>query len=97
MFDLDTWHEIISTIIKNKWRSVMTAFGVFWGIFMLVIMSGSGIGISNGMAKGVKNFSTNSLFVFTGKTSIPYKGFQKGRSWSLENDDIKMLQSSFPG
>ena len=96
MFDLDTWHEIISTIIKNKWRSVMTAFGVFWGIFMLVIMSGSGIGISNGMAKGVKNFSTNSLFVFTGKTSIPYKGFQKGRSWSLENDDIKMLQNSFP-
>lgn len=97
MFDLDTWQEIISTIVKNKMRSLMTAFGVFWGIFMLVIMTGSGNGMGNGMSKGVMAFSSNSLFLFAEKTSVPFKGFQKGRSWSMDLTDIDMVRENIPG
>ena len=58
--DLDTWEEILVTITRNKTRSLLTAFGVFWGIFMLVIMSGAGWGLENGIMSGIKDFAHNS-------------------------------------
>lgn len=70
----------------------MTAFGVFWGIFMLVVMVGSGTGLENGMTAGVKDFAANSMFMFSNRTTIPYKGFQKGRVWNLKNEDITLLK-----
>jgi len=62
MFDLDLWREIISALKKNRLRSFMTAFGVFWGIFMLIIMSGAGKALENGVLDGVRAFATNSAF-----------------------------------
>ena len=56
MFDKDRWQEIWLTITRNKIRSLLTAFGVFWGIFMLVLMSGSGNGLEEGIISGVKDF-----------------------------------------
>ncbi|MGL4293634.1 MAG: ABC transporter permease [Bacteroidales bacterium] len=96
MFDLDSWQEVWHTITQNKMRSFMTAFGVFWGIFMLIVMSGSGLGLERGMSAGVKEFAANSMFMFTNRTTIPYKGFRKGRSWDLNNKDIEMLKQKAP-
>lgn len=62
MFDIDKWQEIWITITRNKMRSMLTAFGVFWGIFMLVIMSGAGWGLENGIMSGVKDFAHNSCY-----------------------------------
>lgn len=74
----------------------MTAFGVFWGIFMLVVMSGSGLGLERGMTSGVKEFAANSMFMFTNRTTIPYKGFRKGRGWDMKNEDLTMLKQKVP-
>ena len=74
MFDLDLWSEIISALKKNRMRSFMTAFGVFWGIFMLIVMSGAGKALENGVLDGVKAFATNSAFFWTERTSVPYAG-----------------------
>ena len=93
MFDLDSWQEVWLTITKNKMRSFMTAFGVFWGIFMLVVMSGAGMGLENGITSGVKSFASNSYFMFSGRTTIPYKGFKKGRYWDLKNDDVDIINN----
>lgn len=96
MFDIDRWQEIWITITRNKMRSVLTAFGVFWGIFMLVVMSGAGFGLQNGVTAGVEGFAQNSAYFFTDLTSEPYKGFRKGRSWNMRNEDLNMLTANIP-
>jgi len=94
MFDMDLWSEIISALKKNRMRSFMTAFGVFWGIFMLIIMSGAGKALENGVLDGVKAFATNSAFFWTERTSVPYEGFQRGRRWHYDTDDIKYIREN---
>jgi putative ABC transport system permease protein len=94
MFDLDLWTEIVSALKKNRLRSFMTAFGVFWGIFMLIIMSGAGKALENGVLDGVKAFATNSAFFWTERTSVPYAGFQRGRRWNYENTDIYYIREN---
>lgn len=96
MFDLDSWHEIFEALKKNKVRTLLTAFGVFWGIFMLIIMLGSGTGLKNGVTAGFGNFATNSFFMWTQKTTIPYKGFPRNRWFNFKNDDIEGLRRSVP-
>ncbi|MCD8194465.1 MAG: ABC transporter permease [Tannerellaceae bacterium] len=92
MFDIDKWIEIWVTITRNKTRSLLTCFGVFWGILMLIILLGSGTGMKNGMLGGLDGFAMNSLFFYSDRTSEPYKGFNKGRYWSMRNRDIESIQ-----
>lgn len=94
--DMDRWQEIWHTITHNKMRSFLTAFGVFWGMFMLVAMVGAGIALQRGMNRGIEGFSTNSCFVWEEKTSEPYKGFKKDRSWYIENADIPVIIQKVP-
>jgi len=96
LFDLDRFQEIWQTITRNKVRSFLTGFGVFWGIFMLVIMMGAGHGLERGMMKGIDGFATNSCFMGTSPTSLPYRGFQKGRNWNIRNRDVDILLKSIP-
>jgi putative ABC transport system permease protein len=94
MFDLDLWKEILSALKKNRMRSFMTAFGVFWGIFMLIVMSGAGRALENGIMDGIKAFATNSAFFWTEPTSKPYEGFQRGRRWNYKNKDIEYIREN---
>ncbi|MCK9616597.1 MAG: ABC transporter permease [Lentimicrobiaceae bacterium] len=96
MFDRDSWHEILEALKKNKIRTALTAFGVFWGIFMLIIMLGSGRGLQNGITQGFGDFATNSFFMWTQKTTMPYKGFPRNRWFNFKNDDIKALRDNIP-
>jgi len=96
MFDLDRWQEIWFTITHNKSRSVLTAFGVFWGMFMLVVMVGAGVALQRGMSSQIEGFATNSCFVYADQTSEPYKGFKKGRTWNMENEDIPLILNKVP-
>ncbi|MBN2612529.1 MAG: ABC transporter permease [Bacteroidales bacterium] len=96
MFDRDRWQEIYSTLKSNKLRTFMTAFGVFWGIFMLIVMMGSGNGLSNAIFDGFQDFATNSAFIWTRTTSMPYKGLPRGRRWLFDNDDMKALKDNIP-
>lgn len=97
MFDLDSWQEVWVTISRNKRRSLLTAFGVFWGIFMLVVMLGAGNGLSEGIASEIQGFSENSAFFFTNATTVPYKGFRKGRYWNMHEEDLTVLEAQLSG
>ncbi|MCE5179785.1 MAG: ABC transporter permease [Porphyromonadaceae bacterium] len=92
MFDLDRWQEIWITITHNKSRSVLTAFGVFWGMLMLVLMVGAGNALEKGMTSQIEGFATNSCFFESSRTTLPYKGFRKGRRWNMTNSDIPVIR-----
>jgi putative ABC transport system permease protein len=96
MFDLDRWQEIYHVLSANKLRTFLTAFGVFWGIFMLVIMLGSGNGLQRGVTQNFGDMATNSVFIWTQQTTIPYKGFPRGRRYNFDNDDIVALHNTVP-
>lgn len=96
MFDLDRWQEIMSALKKNKLRTFFTAFGVFWGILMLIIMLGSGTGLKNGVTSDFGDFATNSVFMWTRPTTVPYKGLPRGRNYNFRNDDIDALRREIP-
>lgn len=89
--DKDTLEEILITITRNKTRSLLTAFGVFWGIFMLVALSGGGQGMQEELQQQFEGFATNSGFVVSSKTNEAYKGFRKGRWWDLEISDVDLV------
>lgn len=96
MFDIDRWNEIISALKKNKLRSFLTAFGVFWGIFMLIVMAGAGKGLQHGITDGVGQVATNSFFMWTERTGEPYKGFLRGRFWDFSNEDVEYIKNNIP-
>lgn len=96
IFDLDKWHEIYYALRKNPLRTFFTAFGVFWGIFMLIIMMGAGEGLYNGATHDMGGMATNSIFMWTQNTSMPYKGFQRGRYYRFNNDDTQALIDNIP-
>jgi len=93
MFDIDLWQEILATIRKNKMRSFLTGFSVAWGIFMLMVLLGSGNGLSNGVSANFMNQSVNAMWIWTGQTKIPYKGLKEGREIKFHNDDYEMMKS----
>ncbi len=91
-FDIDRWQEIWITITSNKSRSFLTAFGVFWGIFMLVLMVGAGNALEKGIFSQIDGFATNSVFFSANRTTEPYKGFRKGRVWNMTNSDLPIIR-----
>ena len=94
--DVDTYREILDTITRNKGRSFLTGFGVFWGIFMLVTLIGGGQGLKELLSNNFQGFATNSGIIFPQATTKPYHGFRKGRTWCMSYRDVDRLKAQVP-
>lgn len=94
--DIDTYREILDTLTRNKTRSLLTGFGVFWGVFMLVGLIGGGAGLKEKLSKQFEGFATNAGFVFAQPTTKAYDGFRKGRRWTMDYQDIERLRAQVP-
>src|SRR5262245_61279409 len=97
VFDVDTWQEIFETIRKNRLRTFLTGFSVAWGIFMLIVLLGSGQGLAHGVDWQFRDDAVNSIWVFTGQTSKPYRGRQAGRVVQMTNDDHDGIAAGVSG
>ena len=96
MFSRDRWDEILQALTANKFRTFLTAFGVFWGITILVLLLALTNGLKNGVTADFGNFATNSMFMWTQGTSKPYKGLPKGRWFNFKLDDVETLKREIP-
>src|SRR6188768_2147318 len=92
MFDLDSWQEVWSTLRKNRLRAVLTACGVFWGMFMLMVLLGLGTGLERGVVKSLGGMAMHSVYVWSQRTSLPYRGLQPGRYVKFKDQDIRAIQ-----
>src|SRR5690606_12868009 len=96
LFSRDSWQEIIEALSANWFRTLLTAFGVLWGIFILVILLAAGKGLENGVKKGFDGMATNSMFMWSQTASRPYKGLPRGRRYNFKIDDIQALKNQLP-
>lgn len=94
--DFDTFREVADSLTRNRARSILTGFGIFWGIFMLLFLKGGGAGFKDKIMQNFEGFASNAIFITSGETTMPYKGFREGRSWSLDYTDAVRFGTGMP-
>ena len=95
-FDIDRLKEILDTLTRNKARSLLTGFGVFWGVFMLVVLLGGGSGLKELLSNNFEGFATNSALIWPQQTTKAYQGMRKGRGWCMSYKDVERLKQQVP-
>src|SRR5574344_725818 len=96
-FDIDRFKEIMDTLTRNRSRSFLTGFGIFWGVFMLLALTGGGQGLKDLLSANFKGFATNSGIIVANQTTMPYKGFKSGRTWNMVVGDIDIVKHQVEG
>lgn len=96
MLDWDTWQEVWATLRENKLRAFLTALGVFWGVFLLILMLGIGNGLERGVIRNLSGLTNYSVYVWPQRTSLPFKGLKPGRYVRLNDADIEAVKHT-PG
>lgn len=92
----DRWNEILETITSNWLRTLLTAFGVFWGIFILIILLSAGRGLENGIRSDFGDIATNTMFIWTQKITKAYQGMPKDRNFNYKLSDVEALRQNIP-
>lgn len=95
-FDRDSMHETLATLMRNKGRTLLTGFGVFWGVFMLLSLLGGSAGLKALLMENFEGFATNSALVYVQPTTKAYKGFRKGRNWDMDVHDMSRIKAMMP-
>lgn len=96
IFDIENWKEIGATLMRNKTRTILTGFGIFWGVAMLILLTGGSRGGADLLRRNFAGFATNSAGLIPNPTTMPYKGYQKGRLWKMDLKDIEAVKNNFP-
>lgn len=96
MLSKDRWNEILEALNANRFRTLMTAFGVFWGVMILVLLLALTNGLKNGVSADFGDFATNSIFMWSQGTSMSYKGLPKGRRFQFKLGDVAVLKENIP-
>jgi len=96
MFNRDRWKEILEVLTGNWFRTILTAFGVFWGILILIILLAAGKGLENGIKSDFGDIATNTMFMWSRNTTKAYKGLPGNRSYSFKLEDVQAIRDNIP-
>ncbi|MEM1340483.1 MAG: ABC transporter permease [Bacteroidota bacterium] len=96
MFNRDRWKEILEVLSSNWFRTVLTAFGVFWGIFILLLLLAAGKGLENGIRQDFGDIATNTMFMWTRRTTKAYEGLPKNRRFEFKREDVQLIRDNVP-
>ena len=92
---IELFKEIWSTAKRNKLRTSLTGFAVAWGIFMIIFLLGAGNGLINAQLDQQNRHLANSMKIFSGNTSKPFKGLKEGRYIPLKEKDVDITKKTF--
>lgn len=96
VFDIENWKEIGATLSRNKTRTFLTAFGIFWGTAMLAMLMGGAQGLKDMLIRNFDGFATNTAIIFPGRLTVSYKGFNKGTVITPTSVDAELLRANIP-
>ncbi|MEX0362705.1 MAG: ABC transporter permease, partial [Allomuricauda sp.] len=96
MFNRDRWREILEVLTSNVGRTILTAFGVCWGIFILIVLLAAGKGFENGIRADFGDIATNTMFMWTRRTTKPYEGLPKDRRFEFKVSDVQAIWDNVP-
>lgn len=96
MFNKDRWREILEVLTSNVWRTIFTAFGVCWGIFILIVLLAAGKGLENGIKQDFGDIATNTMFMWTRATTRAYEGLPQGRRFEFKINDVQAIRDNVP-
>ena len=88
----DLLRDTFRTLWAHKLRTVLTMFGIAWGIVSITLMVAAGEGLRVGQQKAASGFGKNILIVFAGKTSMDVGGVRAGRQMWWLKPDYETLQ-----
>lgn len=95
MFDIDLWREIFQSINKNRTRSLLSGFTIAFAILLFTILFGIANGLQNTFKEAFVDDATNSISIFTGKTTKAHNGLQAGRRIQMKNEDLDYIEEEF--
>lgn len=96
LFDIENWREIFATLTRNKTRTFLTAFGIFWGTAMLALLWGGAQGAQDLVRRNFEGFATNVALLYPDQTTLPYNGYAKGQAWTMTTTDIEQIKTQVP-
>ena len=110
LFELDHFHEILQTLRRNRLRTFLTACGVFWGVFMLVVMLGFGRGLEKAVEEDFGFWAINNIGVRAatapasrtpgrqaGPARLPHPRRRRGRATRCPGVQVACGRNHFPG
>jgi putative ABC transport system permease protein len=93
---IEALREIYFSIRQNKVRTVLSGFGVSWGILILVVLLGTGKGFQEAVMGMFSVFAQKTLYVYGNSTSQKYKNVKEGKAIRFDEPYLQSLKNRFP-
>ena len=92
----DLFRDTLATLWAQKRRTLLTMFGIAWGIISITVMVAAGEGLGDGIQKNQQTFGKDVMIVFSGRTSMQAGGARAGRAMHWMEEDYKYVAAESP-
>jgi putative ABC transport system permease protein len=88
--------DTLATLWAHKRRTLLTMFGIAWGIISITVMVAAGEGLGAGIQKNQETFGKDVMVVFAGRTSMQAGGSRAGRMVRWGEEDYLEVAKEAP-